>query len=386
MALVPHRYTAPLTQLGDVTVEEFLRSSWQRQPCLLRQVFPGFEPPLDENDIAGLACDELAEARLVTGSYPAHDWTVRHGPFEAPALADLPARDWTLLVQDVEKHYPPLQSLLARFAFLPTWRLDDLMVSVSAPGASVGPHVDQYDVFLLQASGDRRWDIATTFDPERLPDCELDVLRRFDAAITWELGPGDILYLPPGVAHHGIALNTGMTWSVGLRSPSQADLFAAYAEWLADRRDEGHRYTDGPELRARSRHRPGEIASATTRRMRGLMRPGADLDSFLGEFLTGWRLAHRPAEPRRPLAAERLSARLAAGAVLRRNPWTRMAWQDTVEGSAHLFAAGEAFVCRAADAALLCTGDAWCSDGVAPSPALLALITGLVNRGHLYLD
>ena len=140
----------------SLTVEQFLRDYWQKQPLLLPRAFADFEPELDADDIAALACDELAESRLITGRYPDHDWTVRYGPFSEADFAALPERDWTLLVQDVEKHYPPLRHLLAKFAFLPRWRIDDLMVSVAGPGGSVGPHVDQYDVFLLQAAGSRR--------------------------------------------------------------------------------------------------------------------------------------------------------------------------------------------------------------------------------------
>ena len=129
--------------LGALDADEFLRSYWQRQPLLIREAFPGFVPELDIDDIAGLACEEMAEARLVSGGFPRHDWRVRYGPFQERDLATLPDHDWTLLVQDVEKHYPPLRELLDRFDFLPRWRLDDLMVSVAAPGGSVGPHVDE---------------------------------------------------------------------------------------------------------------------------------------------------------------------------------------------------------------------------------------------------
>ena len=143
--------------LGELSVDEFLRDEWQKRPCLIRQAFPNFAPELDGDDLAGLACEPLAEARIVSGSYPEHDWLLRHGPFEEDDFAELPEANWTLLVQDVEKHYPPLVELLQAFDFLPTWRIDDLMISWAAPGGSVGPHVDQYDVFLLQATGQRRW-------------------------------------------------------------------------------------------------------------------------------------------------------------------------------------------------------------------------------------
>jgi len=312
--------------LGGMPAEVFLRDYWQKQPCLLRQAFPDFVPALDENDIAGLACEELSEARLVTGNFESANWRVEHGPFDEQRLATLPAKDWCLLVQDVEKHYPPLQSLLAQFAFLPSWRLDDLMVSVSAPGGSVGPHVDQYDVFLLQASGQRRWQLAEQFNPAWQADCDLRVLQQFQPEQEWLLQPGDMLYLPPGLAHYGLALDLGMTWSIGLRAPSQADLFQAFGDWLAEQQAEQHgdgrRYSD-PALEAASR--AGEIAPAALRQLADLFevarsssdekqpnpklgqernpRPGQqpdqrlDLNGFLASFMSRYRLAHQPAAP-----------------------------------------------------------------------------------------
>jgi 50S ribosomal protein L16 3-hydroxylase len=223
------------------TPQQFLATYWQKKPLLIRQAFPDFTPQLDSDDIAGLACDQLAESRLVTGSYPEHDWKLRYGPFSEKDFADFPRTGWTLLVQDVEKHYPPLQDLMRQFDFLPRWRVDDLMASVAGPGGSVGPHVDQYDVFLLQADGSRRWQIAESFDEELLPNCELSVLRHFQPEQEWILERGDVLYLPPGVAHHGVALEQGMTWSIGMRAPGAADLFQTYGEWMAAGPDEGGR-------------------------------------------------------------------------------------------------------------------------------------------------
>ncbi len=158
---------------------------------------------------------------------------------------------------------------MSRFSFLPRWRIDDLMISVAGPGGSVGPHVDQYDVFLLQAEGKRRWEIAESYDAALLPDCELKVLQDFCAEQEWLLEPGDMLYLPPGIAHHGVALDAGMTWSIGMRAPSRADVFLALGEWLAEKDDEGGRYQDpgltGPRY-------PGEIDSAAMSRLEDFLR------------------------------------------------------------------------------------------------------------------
>ena len=371
---------------SSLTTEQFLGGHWQRKPLLIRQAFPGFTPELDANDIAGLACDELAESRLVTGSFPEHDWALRYGPFTEQDFNRLPETHWTLLVQDVEKHYPPLQSLLDQFSFLPRWRIDDLMVSVAGPGGSVGPHIDQYDVFLLQAEGTRRWQIAETFDPELQPDCELNVLRQFSPEQEWLLQPGDMLYLPPGVAHHGVAQDQCMTWSIGMRAPSAADLFQNLGEWLAARSDEGGRYLD-PELQPATH--PGEIDIHAISRFRALLTaPGdfdRDLPSFLGSFLSRYRLAHDPAGPETQFNRGSLSKSLEKGHKLKHNPWTRMLWIESTPG-ARLFAAGSGYECSVEFARKLCNAESLGQLTSKLPDTEKDLVCELLNRGHLYFE
>lgn len=376
--------------LGTLSIPDFLADYWQKKPCLVRQAFPGFQPELSADDVAGLACDELAESRLVSGGYPEHDWSLRHGPFTERTLRRLPESRWTLLVQDVEKHYPPLQSVMARFDFLPGWRLDDLMISVASPGGSVGPHFDQYDVFLLQASGRRRWQIAMAYDPTLLADCELNVLASFAPEQEWVLEPGDMLYLPPGVAHHGVALDDGMTWSIGLRAPSQSDLLLALGEWLAETAGEGERYTDRAlELP----QRPGEINERALADLCDLMRKPLssprDSARFLARFLTRYRLAHQPAPPERLLDERALARQLAEGDVIQRNPWTRLAW-ILHDGNPRLFAAGDEYECASELAQRLCaTPLAWSpalSREAAADTAALSTLCQLLNAGHLFLE
>jgi 50S ribosomal protein L16 3-hydroxylase len=375
-----------LFENSELTPEEFLRVYWQKQPLLLRGALPDFRPELDADDIAGLACEELAESRLITGRFPGGDWTLRHGPFDERDFATLPDRDWTLLVQDVDKHYPPLRRLLRNFGFLPGWRFDDLMVSVAGPGGSVGPHVDQYDVFLLQAAGRRRWQIARSFDPLLQPDCDLNVLQRFEAEQEWTLDPGDLLYLPPGVAHHGVALEQGMTWSIGMRAPSAADLLQSLGEWLAENRAEGPRYGDpqiGPARRC------GEVDDDAVGRFSELARAmtgdAREFRLFLGAFLSRYRLAHEPAPPPSSLSRSRLRAALEGGAELSHNPWTRLLWLEN-EGGALLFAAGAAFECSTETAQTICDEEALRSAGSRWAAEVSGLLLELLNRGHLVLE
>jgi 50S ribosomal protein L16 3-hydroxylase len=280
---------------------------------------------------------------------------------------------------------------MAQFAFLPGWRIDDLMVSVSAPGGSVGPHVDQYDVFLLQASGQRRWQIASQFDPAELAGSELRVLREFTAEREWVLQPGDMLYLPPGVAHYGLALDLGMTWSIGLRAPSQADLLQALGDWLAEHHQEGRRFTDPP---LQASNRPGEISAPALHQLSGLLNvtgegsnaAGLDLPGFLAAFISRYRLAHQPAPPEELMSLPELSQALDS-TTLQRNPWTRMNWIGVPgqPGRARLFAAGQEFSCSHSLAETLCRFIVPALDLPGLPPDDRDTLLQLLNQGHLYL-
>lgn len=375
--------------LGELDPATFLAEVWQREPLLVRGAFPGFQPPIDGNDLAGLACEPMAEARIIRGPLADGGWTLEHGPFEESVFDDIGDRDWTLLVQDVEKHYPPLAELLTAFDFLPSWRIDDIMISFAATGGSVGPHVDQYDVFLLQAQGRRHWQIAREYDPTRRDGVPLDMLKHFEPEQDWELGPGDMLYLPPGVAHHGVALEPGLTYSIGLRAPSAADLLTALGESLAERPDEGGRYGDRGVLRPG--HRAGEIDSDALRGLAETARKAlADdpaqnpaLASVLARFISRYRQAHAAAPPPQPIDEITLAARLAAGAAMFRNPWSRFNWIEH-GGRAQLFAGGDAFDCRIELAAGLCLPEPELPPQ--PTDGDLATVRSLVNAGHLVLE
>lgn len=374
--------TAPL---GQFTTEHFLEEYWQKQPCLIRQAIPGFVPLVDGDDLAGLACEEMAESRLIKGTLDAGDWTLTNGPFSESDFAALPEQNWTLLVQDVEKHYAPLQTLMQQFSFIPQWRLDDLMISYAATGGSVGPHVDQYDVFLLQAEGKRRWQIARSFEPDLLEGCPLNVLEQFDPEQEWVLEPGDLLYLPPNIAHHGVALEPGMTWSIGSRAPSTADLLQGMGEWLAFSDNEGGRYTD-PDLQTVTR--AGEINPEALQNLRELMLSGIDgntnLDRYLAAFLSRFRLAHDPMPPPVLIQPEKLLKAMTNGVSLFRNPWTRLCWVEHPEG-ARLYAAGQAYECSAWLAEALCECEQPRIRADMLDQASLDTITSLINGGHFLL-
>ncbi|MBS0570517.1 MAG: cupin domain-containing protein [Proteobacteria bacterium] len=378
----------PRQPLG-MPAARFLRNYWQKRPLLVRGGFPHFHQATSADDLAGLACEEAALARIVIHEPKRDRWTLRNGPFMETDFAKLPKQSWTLLVQDVDKWDMDVAALLDAFAFIPSWRVDDVMVSYAVDGGGVGAHVDQYDVFLVQGRGQRRWRIS--IDPrapkEFRDDTELKLLREFTPTHDWMLEPGDALYLPPGVPHEGTAIGECMTFSVGMRAPSQAELLLDLAEYLAEPLGEERRLSD-PDLRA-ARH-AGEIDAAVLARVRAAMprifhEDDATLADWFGRFITRYRSAQVAAPPVHPLAPKQLAARLPRSRVLR-NPFSRFAWTRARRGAA-LFVAGERFDCPLALAKTLCARRE-CAGGEARKAAGesgMAVLAALVNAGHLHL-
>ncbi|MED5501189.1 MAG: cupin domain-containing protein, partial [Pseudomonadota bacterium] len=240
---------SPRTLLGGLTPAQFLSQHWQKSPLLIRGALPGFVSPLEPDDLAGLACEEGIEARLVEEHGPDKAWQVSHGPFDEETFSRLPVSGWSLLVQAVDHYVPEVAELLEAFDFIPRWRLDDIMVSYAPPGGSVGAHVDQYDVFLLQASGRRRWQLGGTpgNDARLIPGIDLRILEDFavEADQDWVLEPGDMLYLPPGVAHHGISdADDCLTFSIGFRAPSSDEVVTSFADYIGEQLGDSQRYGD----------------------------------------------------------------------------------------------------------------------------------------------
>ena len=214
----------------DLDINEFVQQYWQKKPCLVRNALPNFESVVSPEELAGLACEEDVHCRLVLEGSGDKPWTVRYGPFEEQDFLDLPESNYSLLVSECEKWLPELNDLLDQFRFIPDWRIDDLMISYAPEGGSVGPHVDQYDVFLLQTLGTRRWQYCETpsQDDPIIDGLELAILRDFKPQQDVVLNPGDILYLPPGYAHHGVALERCMTYSIGFRAPNVASVLESF--------------------------------------------------------------------------------------------------------------------------------------------------------------
>lgn len=242
--------------LGDLSVDEFLSQYWQKKPLLIRQAFPDINNPVSADELAGLACDDDVESRIVMEKDGTHPWQLRSGPFTEKDFAQLPDTHWTLLIQDIEKHLPELASIYSAFDFIPDWRMDDLMFSYASDQGSVGPHVDAYDVFLLQTSGRRHWQINTHIDAsaDMLDNTDLKILSFFESEQDWILEPGDMLYLPPDVAHYGVALGDCITCSIGFRAPGHQGLLQGYLHTVLDGIDKNKMYRDPDLKRQRYSH------------------------------------------------------------------------------------------------------------------------------------
>lgn len=385
----PIEVTASTKQPLGMSAAAFLRDYWQKQPLLVRQAFPDFQSPISPEDLAGLACEEAALSRIVMHDRARDRWELRTGPFDETMFPDLPRQDWTLLVQDVDKWDMDIRALLDAFRFLPAWRLDDIMVSFAAPGGSVGAHVDQYDVFLLQAQGHRRWQIdSRTGAPlDFRDDVELKLLSVFEPNHDWVLAPGDMLYLPPGVPHHGVAEDACLTFSVGMRAPSRAELMVDLAEELAAALPEESRYADPDLAPARD---AWEIDDAAFGRLRAALADLQSLDeerlrAWFGRFITQYRAGGEIDAPARAPDADTLARGLDQGGILLRHPHSRVAWTRHGRG-ARLFANGLGLSLGIADARRLAAAERLDAAGLAAlgTRGREALQT-LVAAGHYQL-
>jgi 50S ribosomal protein L16 3-hydroxylase len=331
----------PTTLLGGLTPTQFMRRHWQKKPLLVRQALPGSGAPVARSELFALAARDEVESRLVVRR--GEGWTLRHGPLPRRALPPLAQPGWTLLVQGLDLHVQAAHQLLSRFRFVPDARLDDLMLSYASDGGGVGPHLDSYDVFLIQVHGRRRWRIGRARDRSLIEGVPLKILRHFAPEQEWLLEPGDMLYLPPRWAHDGVAVGECMTASVGFRAPGPAELARELLQRLADAAEpvEPERlYADAGQGAITS---PGAIppalrAFAVNALQRALADPQA-LDRVLGELLT---------EPKARVWFEAPPRRADPARGLRLNRRSRMMYD-----AKHLFINGEAFRASGRDATLL---------------------------------
>ncbi|WP_355661544.1 cupin domain-containing protein [Halomonas salifodinae] len=378
----------PLPMLDGLSAADFLRDYWQQKPLLIRGAFADFACPLTPDELAGLACEPGVEARLVEERGPQGPWQVSHGPFDEATFARLPEQEWTLLVQAVDHYVPQVAELLEAFAFLPRWRLDDIMISYAPPGGSVGPHVDQYDVFLLQGSGQRRWQLGGRVpdDAPILDGIDLRILERFEVTPgeDWVLEPGDMLYVPPGWAHHGVSQSDDcMTLSVGFRALSADEAVTSFADYLGEQLPASLRYGDAGMTPPAD---PGELDEAALERMRRLILDTLDdpeqLAQWFGRVMTQPKYVDQLVPQETPLAADELVAELQEGAWLERSLGSRFAWRRESDGRTTLFVDGDGLACDAELARALASQTPL-DTRVLTYPGAAELLAELLNRGSL---
>lgn len=356
---------------------------------LIRNPWQQWVNPLEPGELAGLACEAELESRLICRA--GSDWSFEEGPLTEDRFATLPPKNWTLLVQAVDHHVPEVAALIRPFRFIPNWRIDDVMVSLAADEGGVGPHFDQYDVFLIQGLGRRRWQIGPLCDAGTplMPHEDLKLIADFETTDAWVLEPGDILYVPPGFAHNGTAVGDDcMTYSVGFRAPSRAELLGHYVDDLLDMMSDDDRYGD-PDFRPQSN--AGEIAPEALSRLQDMVvRAISDRHSFarwFGMFNTTPKYADVDWTPEVAVVHEDVSAAIASGAVFSRNPASRFAFVEGEEGALTLFVDGASIDCTAeieVMARALCATDELTFDArFAEVPDALELLTMLCNNGAI---
>ena len=379
-------------QLARFDIDLFLRDHWQKSPVLIRNPWTRWRNPLEPDELAGLACEEGVESRLIVRD--GDTLTLENGPLPDSRFGELGSGPWTLLVQAVDHHAPDVAALIEPFRFVPDWRIDDVMVSYATHGGGVGPHYDQYDVFLVQGLGQRRWRVGPKCDAATplLPHEDLRLIADFEATGDWVLEPGDILYVPPGYAHDGVAVGSDcMTYSIGFRAPSRAELVEGWAEHQADAMAEDERYAD-PDLAVQPH--PGEISASAIDRLHAMALDAlADRDAFARWFglhnslpkyaETDWR-------PEQPIGQEMVRALLRQSVPLSRNPASRFAFIRGQDGALTLFADGHGFDCAGESAALaeaLCAGSSLTVDpALSGSAPVLTLIAALIDQGSLAFE
>ena len=359
----------PLALLGGLTPAQFMRRHWQKKPLLVRQAMPGFRPLLSPAALFKLAAREHVESRLIVQK--GKGWGMTQGPVAPRSLPPLSQKAWTLLVQGVDLHHAGAHQLLQAFRFVPDARLDDLMISFATPGGGVGPHFDSYDVFLLQASGRRRWQIGRQKDLTLQQGVPLKVLQNFEPDEEFVLEAGDMLYLPPRYAHDGVAEKASgeeagaggcMTYSIGFRAPAQSELAAELLHRLAEFSEDGASGPPSaddalPQRAPRLYRDPGQAATTTRAALpeelavfarqavlKALDDPLA-LGCALGEYMTEPKPSVWFEEPAQAWDAQALQDQ---GAGVRLDARTRMMYDGE-----HVFINGESYRAKGGDATLM---------------------------------
>ncbi len=376
--------------LGDLSLETFLAEYWQKKPLLVRQALPGIKPPIAADELAGLACEEEVESRLIVQNAETDEWVLTHGPFVDTHFSALPKTHWTLLVQAVDHWVPAAADFLAQFYFIPSWRVDDLMISYSGDKGGVGPHYDNYDVFLVQASGRRQWEVGGLYDESsrRRPDTPVKILSEWEPEHCWILESGDLLYVPPRVGHNGTAIGDDcMTCSVGFRAPSHQDILLDFPEFIGKQLSEEIRYAD-PDLVPQGN--PGQITSEAVKKVQKILTLYVQdydrLAQWFGCYMTSPKYPNQ-ASIREDYNIAEIRQQLDEGRKLLRNEGSRFAFLEQGK-NLWFFVDGRHYVCTDSmkDLVLTLCAERTLANLFGQSEEHNSLLLDLLKHGSLYLD
>lgn len=336
-----------MIKFNEISLETFLADYWQKKPLLIKQAYPNFISPISPEELAGLSLEEEIESRIIV-QHSATDYRVSNGPFTEETYQNLPKKEWTLLVQGMDKLLPSIHEMLDDFDFIPRWRIDDVMISYAADGGNVGPHYDHYDVFLLQGAGRRKWQITSqNCTPENyMEGLEVRLMKEFAIEQEFILEAGDILYLPPKWGHHGVALdNKCMTFSFGYRSYQGQELWDSFGDYLSENGLFKEIYQD-PNWNG---IQPAEISNQAWLQAKDLLAKALTKDDLLqdwfGRFATQLDPnAHNnlpePLEADETASLEDFVAALADSDGLVKDPVCRFAYQTLNNGETKLYING----------------------------------------------
>ena len=381
-----------MKQLNNFDTQQFLDEYWQQKPLLIRNALPDFESPITPDELAGLTCEEDIESRLIQGKD--NDWQLTHGPLEDEHFEQLPEHNWTILVQAVDHWVPEVADILEYFRFIPSWRIDDIMVSYASDGGSVGPHYDNYDVFLIQGVGQRLWKLGQQCDESSplLPHDDLKILKTFSQEQEFLLNPGDILYLPPKLAHWGIGHGEDcMTYSVGFRAPSHADILSHFCDFQLQNLKETQRYTDkniSPQQNtAEIQH---QVIDQLAQTLQALSSNKQAIAHWFGQYMTEPKYCHLHDEEEAGFSVEDIKELGLSHATAYKNPASRFAY-FTDSGNRALFINGELFKCEGLTESAI---ESLCNNSQWPSKLITSWLDGdsskfilqLFNKGIVFYE
>lgn len=379
--------------LNNFNCQEFLQQYWQQKPVVIRNALPEFDNPITPDELAGLACEPQVESRLIVEKN--NHWHLQHGPLDEQTFSELPDSHWTLLVQAVDHWVPEVAQLLNHFRFIPNWRIDDVMVSYACEGGSVGPHYDNYDVFLVQGYGQRRWQLGPKYSSqsELQDNDQLRLLTNFEAEQEWLLEPGDILYVPPLFGHWGTAASADcMTYSVGFRAPSHAEILSDFCDYQISQLSDEQRYSDA---NLPLQQNPGEISSEALSQVREIIRAQLENDSniaqWFGQFMTAPKDDQYAPDELITVSSSTLKRQLEQDDTVYRNASFRFAFTNS-EDTAILFVNGASLSSSASAlplVILIANQDQYSGRLLAPYLAdeeNRRLLLQLFDRGCLYFE